>query len=156
MMKTEREFKLKVYPSLGFSIIFPFIFLFNFLREKGLSGIASSRLYLVIYFCALILPSVIIMIKYSGNYKGAFVFLNMMLYVVICFKAFKKSLPFSEAFGTAQQGEGLIIIPVMILLGVLALVHYFSTKFNFGVLIYIIIALIVNLIAWKKAFKITL
>ena len=29
MMKNERDFKLKVYPSLGFSIVIPFIFIMN-------------------------------------------------------------------------------------------------------------------------------
>lgn len=207
MMKNERGFKLKVYPSLGFSIIFPFIFLFSDLKEQGLSGMASSKLYLTIYFCALMLPTVIMMMKYSEKYKGAWiyktvpinetsdiyigtfkalivklvcpvffieslifigifgirivpdlilVFLNMLLYIVICFRTFSKAMPFSEPFGTAQQGEGLVIIPIMLLLGVLALIHLFCTTISYGVYIYIIIALIINIIAWKKAFDINL
>lgn len=207
MMKNERQFKLKVYPSLGFSVIFPFIFLFNDLRGSSLSGVASSKLYLTIYFCALMLPAVIMMMKYSENYKGAWiykaapiketsdiyrgtfkafiiqfvlplfsleglifivifgirifpdlilVFLNMMLYIVICFRVFHKALPFSEPFGTANQSEGLIIMPVMILIGVLAWVHYISTSYSYGVLIYIIIVMLLNVVAWKKALNIIL
>ena len=36
MMKQEREFKLKVYPSLGFSFVIPFIFMFSFQGMKVL------------------------------------------------------------------------------------------------------------------------
>lgn len=205
MMKNERSFKLKVYPSLGFSIIFPFIFLINEIKERGLSGIAGGRWYLTIYLCALMLPTVIMMMKYSEKYKGAWiyktvpikdisdifrgtfkafivklivpvfvsesiifaaifgirivpdlilVFLNMMLYMIICFKTFSKALPFSEAAVAAQQGEGLAIIPIMLILGALALVHYFAVTINYGIIIYIVIAFIVNIFAWKNAFNI--
>lgn len=74
MIKNEREFKLKVYPSLGFSLIFPFIFIFNNIGYESLSSIASSKMYLNLYFCALILPSVVMMMKYSVNYKGAWIY----------------------------------------------------------------------------------
>ncbi|WP_026883769.1 hypothetical protein [Clostridium akagii] len=207
MMKNERNFKLKVYPSLGFSIVLPFIFLFSYIRDEGFSTMASSKLYFTIYFCALMLPSVIMMIKYSEKYKGAWIykvaplaetsdiykgtfkalivklilpiyflecmiftaifgiriipdliliFLIMLIYVVVCFSLFKKALPFSEAYGTGGQGEGMIIIPMMIILGVMALIHFFVTTIQYGVFIYIIIALLVNIFAWKKAFKIVL
>ncbi|WP_411682931.1 hypothetical protein [Clostridium thailandense] len=206
MMRNEREFKLKVYPSLGFSLIFPFIFMFNMLKDEGLVKLASSKVYLYIYFCALMLPTVIMMMKYSGRYKGAWiyktmpikniasifkgtlkafivnlllpvyiveclifiyifgmrilpdlivVFLNMMLFTVICFRVMKKSLPFSEGFGVSGQGEGLIIIPLMLLIGALAGVHYFCTKFNCGVYIYMIVAFVMVIAAWKKAFNIS-
>ncbi|AWB46365.1 hypothetical protein DCC85_20825 [Paenibacillus sp. CAA11] len=79
MMSREREFKLKVYPTLGFSIIFPFIFLFAARSENGLSGITSGRMYLFVYFCALLVPSVVLMLRYSGNYKGAWVFRTIPL-----------------------------------------------------------------------------
>ncbi len=205
MMKNERNFKLKVYPSLGFSIIFPFIFLISDLRDEGFSSLASSKQYLSIYLCALMLPSVIMMIKYSEKYKGAWIykvtplaetsdiykgifkaaivklispiyfveclifivifgmriipdliliFLILLIYVVICFRLFKKALPFSEAYGTGGQGEGMIIIPMMIMLGVMAVIHFFATTVQYGVIIYIIIALLINVFAWKKAFKI--
>ena len=45
MMKKERDFKLRVYPSLGFSIIFPFIFLLSGLKGEGLEAIAYSKAY---------------------------------------------------------------------------------------------------------------
>ncbi|AKA68358.1 hypothetical protein [Clostridium scatologenes] len=207
MMKNEREFKLKVYPSLGFSLIFPFIFMLNDLKYKGWSGIASSKMYLNIYFCAILLPTAVMMIKYSGKYKGAWiykiipnkdvssifkgtlkafivrlllpvysieavifmaifgvkifpdlilVFLNIMLFTVMCFKVTKKALPFSEEFGVSQGSEGLIVIPLMIILGVLALIHYNYTSVHYGVYVFSVIMLVVNIVLWKKAFNIDL
>jgi hypothetical protein len=78
----------------------------------------------------------------------------MMLYMIICFRTFSKALPFSEAVVAAQQGEGLVIIPIMLILGALALVHYFVLTINYGIIIYIVIAFIVNIFAWKNAFNI--
>jgi len=74
MMKNERDFKLKVYPSLGFAIIMPFIFLFNSLRDGGFSSISGGKGYLTIYSTMIIIPSVIMMLKFSGKYKGAWIY----------------------------------------------------------------------------------
>jgi ABC-2 type transport system permease protein len=203
MIKNERDFKLKVYPSLGMSIIFPFIFMMN--GNRNFSNIGSGKSYINLYFCALMLPMVIMMVKYSKNYKGAWIykvsplkntsdiykgtfksvilnlivpifileciiflfifglrivpdliliFLNMMLYTVICFKAFKRSLPFSVPYATGKQTEGLIMLPIMMLLGVLALVHFLATLVTFGVYIYILVVFIIDVIAWKFAFSV--
>ncbi|MEA4825025.1 MAG: hypothetical protein VB130_00085 [Clostridium sp.] len=206
MVKNERDFKLKVYPSLGFALIFPFIFIFNELRDRGLDSIGASKMYLNIYFCALLLPTVVMMMKYSGKYKGAWiyktapvknitsifkgtlkafiirllfpiyiiesiiftalfgfrifpdlivVFLNILFFIVICFKFLKKALPFSESYEAAQQSEGLVIIPLMILLGALAGIHYLATLFVYGIYLYMVIMVIANIIIWRKAFNIS-
>ncbi|ULO07841.1 hypothetical protein H1230_02975 [Paenibacillus sp. 19GGS1-52] len=74
MMKNERDFKLKVYPSIGFSIVFPFIFLFNMVWGGG-SGIAKdSKAYLFIYFSAMLMQTVVLMLRYSASYKGAWIY----------------------------------------------------------------------------------
>ncbi|MBB3111864.1 hypothetical protein FHS18_003932 [Paenibacillus phyllosphaerae] len=75
MLKGEREFKLKVYPSLGFAIIFPFIFMFNALRDMGWEGMAGSWWYISIYFSGIVIPTVALMLNYSGSYKGAWIYL---------------------------------------------------------------------------------
>ncbi len=79
MMKSERDFKLKVYPSLGFSIIFPFIFLFqvgfniNHIWDI-LFYFEGTKLHLYIYFCAFMLPSAVMMLKFSKYYKGSWIY----------------------------------------------------------------------------------
>ncbi|MEW9699838.1 hypothetical protein [Paenibacillus sp. SI8] len=74
MMKTEREFKLKVYPSLGFSIILPYIFLFTTLRYSSWAEVSASSGYLYIYSSLLLIPTVIMMLRYSGTYKGSWIY----------------------------------------------------------------------------------
>ncbi len=73
MLTAEREFKLKVYPSLGMALIFPFVFLFQILDDKSLSELGATRWYLSIYIGGLMIPAVLQMLKYSGAYKGAWI-----------------------------------------------------------------------------------
>ncbi|WZL73043.1 hypothetical protein QBE52_18665 [Clostridiaceae bacterium 35-E11] len=207
MMKNERAFKLKVYPSLGFALIFPFIFIFNELQRSTFHAIASSKLYFNIYFCALLLPTAVMMMKYSETYKGAWiyksapikdtapifkgtlkafivrllfpiyliegiifmgifsirilpdliiVFLNILLFAVICFKSLRKSLPFSEPYNATQQSGGLTVLPLMFFLGALAGVHYLCTLFRYGIYIWIAILILCNGVVWKKFMNISL
>jgi ABC-2 type transport system permease protein len=74
MMRNEREFRLNVYPSLGISLILPFLFIFNQFRENTFENITSGNGYLNIYFCLIFIPNAVIMLKYSGRYKGAWIF----------------------------------------------------------------------------------
>ncbi|MFJ8461857.1 hypothetical protein ACIQ57_22435 [Lysinibacillus xylanilyticus] len=73
MMKQEREFKLKVYPSLGFSFIIPFIFMFTFSRHENVDYSVSMG-YLNIYFSMLIIPSAVLMLRHSEKYKAAWIY----------------------------------------------------------------------------------
>ncbi|WP_018750108.1 hypothetical protein [Paenibacillus sanguinis] len=74
MLGTERDFKLKVYPTLGFSIIFPFIFLFSGNFQWDNMGSSESRAYLLIYFSGMMLPTIIKMLGYSSQYKAAWIY----------------------------------------------------------------------------------
>ncbi|GFZ29899.1 hypothetical protein CSC2_04250 [Clostridium zeae] len=204
MMKNEREFKLKVYPTLGFSIIFPFIFLFQQIGFSSFKEVAEGRSYFYIYFCGMMLPTVMMMIKYSERYKGAWIYkavpinsfvpvfkgaikayiaklflplflldtiifvlifgirilpdmlivlLNTMIFNILCFAANKKTLPFSEAFGSTKE-NGMLNLVLALGLAVLAGIHFLSTNINYGVYVYIVLAAIANLLLWKYAFKI--
>lgn len=73
MMKQEREFKLKVYPSLGFSFVIPFIFMFTFSRSEEVDYSVSMS-YLNIYFSMIIIPSAVLMLSYSAKYKAAWIY----------------------------------------------------------------------------------
>lgn len=74
MIKTERDFKLRVYPSLGFSLIFPFIFILNSLQGSNWTEVTGSKAYLFIYFSAMMMPTILLMMKYSASHKGAWIY----------------------------------------------------------------------------------
>lgn len=74
MMKNERAFKLKVYPTIGFSLICPFIFMIQLLSDSGFKEIAQGKTYLYIYFCGIMLPTLIMMMRYSESYKAAWIY----------------------------------------------------------------------------------
>lgn len=74
MMRNEREFRLKVYPALGLSLVIPFVFLFNKLQVSTYNELSTSKSYLAIYTSCLIIPNAITMLKYSGKYKGAWLY----------------------------------------------------------------------------------
>lgn len=74
MLKEERELKLKIYPILGFAVIFPFIMLFNNLRTSSLEELVNGNSFLVIYFALLFVPSVVPLLQTSNYYKAHWVF----------------------------------------------------------------------------------
>lgn len=200
MFNNERQFKLRVYPSLALAFIFPFIFILNDLRYSSFHAIASSKEYFNIYFCALFIPTVIMMIKHSECYKGAWiygilpiknftaaiksvikafvirlllpiyiidsiiftlffgariipdlviVFLNFILLTIICSKILITGLPFSQPYGTDEKSQGVVAIPIMIIVGVLCLIHFICEPLIYGLLLYGITIFIIDIIAWK-------
>lgn len=74
MLRNERDFKLKVYPTIGMALVFPFIFIFNELRTSSFGEIANSLMYLQIYFSFILIPNAVMMLNYSSSYKGAWLF----------------------------------------------------------------------------------
>jgi hypothetical protein len=74
MISREREFKLKVYPSLGMAFVFPLIFLFNNLSFQTLEELGQGMSYLTIYFANIIIGTVVYMLQFSAKYKGAWIF----------------------------------------------------------------------------------
>lgn len=76
MLSREREFKLKVYPTLGMSIVFPFIFIFNGLSNgtESLKSIADSNVYFTIYVVTIMIGTVVHTMKFSEKYAGAWIF----------------------------------------------------------------------------------
>jgi hypothetical protein len=56
------------------AFIFPFLFLYQILQDKGLAGLAGTRWYLSIYIGGLMIPAVLSTLRYSGAYKGAWIY----------------------------------------------------------------------------------
>lgn len=82
IMKNERNFKLRVYPNLGFSIIFPFIMAFS-------SGTTSV---LTIYFVGFSFITIVQLLKYSDSYKAAWIYKFFEVDVNIIHRATIKSV----------------------------------------------------------------
>ncbi|MGO1371553.1 MAG: hypothetical protein ACTHVE_06815 [Senegalia sp. (in: firmicutes)] len=194
IMKNERNFKLRVYPNLGFSMIFPFIMAFS-------SGTSSI---LTIYFVGFAFLTILQLIKYSDSYKAAWiykffeidentiyratlksVFMNLItpifiLISIIFFFILKenilidlmiayislnlgflllfitgpKTLPFTEKFGAVKdKGSILDAFRMLFILGGLALAHFIAGMFPYGKYIYLLVIIIVDIIAWRKALK---
>ncbi|WP_232698832.1 hypothetical protein [Brevibacillus daliensis] len=74
MMKNEREFKLKVYPSLGLALIFPFIFLIPQINDGSLQEIGSGNKFLFVYFSMMMVSSILLMLGTSEKYKAAWIY----------------------------------------------------------------------------------
>ncbi|OAB47581.1 hypothetical protein [Paenibacillus antarcticus] len=206
MIRNDRNFKLKVYPSLGLSLVFPFIFLFNSLQSQEWDKVSSSKSYLLMYSAALFIPTVMTLLKFSDNYKGAWVYkampvrelapifkgslkailvnlfvplilfvsiifitvyglrilpdvviflLSISLYTVISFLMLRKAIPFSEPHQVSGKGEWIPIIVLMVILVLLAVCHLLSTVVNYGVYIYMILLIFVNMVSWRRAFRMT-
>ncbi|WP_088049820.1 hypothetical protein [Virgibacillus dakarensis] len=137
MMGREREFKLKVYPSLGMALVFPFIFVFNALNTGSFSELATSRVYLNIYFCNIIIGIVVHMLKFSGKYKGAWVFQVTPI---------KKTERFYSA--TLKAFLVKLYVPVYLILCV-AFIAIFSFRILPDLMIVFVTAVLNTLIAYK-------
>lgn len=75
VMKKEREFKLKLYPSLGFVIIFPLLFIFIFSdREGAVIGSLPLSMSLNIYWFIYMIPTILLTLQYSNNYQAAWIY----------------------------------------------------------------------------------
>ncbi|MGV3488200.1 MAG: hypothetical protein ACO1OC_06395 [Tuberibacillus sp.] len=135
MMKKERDFKLKVYPALGFSIIFPFIFLINNFRD--MENIGAGEGYFSVYACLLMIPSVIVMLQHSGKYKGAWVFKAVPL---------KDPSPFFK--GTLKAFFIKLFLPLYVLL---SLVYLFI--FGWHILLSLITVLVTAVVYALICFK---
>ncbi|HAT4112162.1 TPA: ABC transporter permease [Clostridium perfringens] len=79
IIKSERNFKLKTYPNIAMSLVFPFIFLFNFIRSyesfaDWKNHMASSNEFFTLYICIFMLTPVILMVKYSDQFKASWIY----------------------------------------------------------------------------------
>lgn len=79
LLANERKLKLKIYPTLAFAAIFPFLTLLNYVR-KGvtfndmITSLTQGKAYLGIYLSILMLSTTIMQIELSENYKGAWIY----------------------------------------------------------------------------------
>ena len=110
------------------------------------------RLYLPVYIIVSILLMALFGLRLIPDLAA--VLLSAFLYVVLCYLTFKKAVPFSEPFSGADHGEGIKTIPLLLLLGVFCGVHYVSTLRDYGIYLYIVVLLLLDVWVWKKAFHV--
>ncbi|WP_053959878.1 hypothetical protein [Sulfobacillus thermosulfidooxidans] len=105
MMAKEREFKLKAYPALGLAIVLPFLMFLNPSYSSSSSfhhlPIQDHYGYLAIYTSGVMIPSVLMMLKYSSQFKAAWIF-----------EATPRKSPQSIAKGTLKAAIVRLILPV--------------------------------------------
>ncbi|CAH1196683.1 MULTISPECIES: hypothetical protein [Paenibacillus] len=70
MMRNEREFKLKVYPSIGLSFVLPYVFWLTYLQSESWGELRQSSMFYTMYIMLFLIMSVVLMLKFSGNYKA--------------------------------------------------------------------------------------
>lgn len=69
IIRNDRDFKFRVYPIIGSYYIFPIYMIFD-RNEKYI----NSYMYLFLYFCVMIIPTIMIALKYSKNYKASYIY----------------------------------------------------------------------------------
>lgn len=204
MMKNEREFKLKVYPNLGFGLIFPFLMMLPTVMDSTLLEIRNSGNFLSLYLIAFVILGIVQYLPYSSDYRGAFVFrvspikdttsiykgalkagfihlftpvflfegiifllifglrivpdlvliyLNISIATVLIYKIINKDIPFSRDFERVRKGKFVEVFLSSALVFVFFLAHYFVSKLKFGVYIFILASIFINILVWKKGFK---
>lgn len=204
MMKNEREFKLKVYPNLGFGLIFPFLMMLPTVMDSTLLEIRNSGNFLSLYLIAFVILGIVQYLPYSSDYRGAFVFrvspikdttsiykgalkagfihlftpvflfegiifllifglrivpdlvliyLNISIATVLIYKIINKDIPFSRDFERVRKGKFVEVFLSSALVFVFFLAHYFVSKLKFGVYIFIVASIFINILVWKKGFK---
>jgi hypothetical protein len=126
MTGRSRDYKMKVYPSLGYMIVFGFIMLFQ--KSGGLSNISTSghmapMLIFIIYLSSMFLSTALLQLPYSDKFKASWLFFvtpvsspGMLISGAVKCIIVKFFIPFAifiTALGVVLQGPS--IIPNMIL-----------------------------------------
>ncbi len=112
MMKQERDFKLKVYPSLGFAVVIPFIFIFNNL-STGDVDFTVSKTYFFVYCSLLMIPTAVMMLAHSAKYKAAWIY---QIFPLADYSAMKK--------GTLKAFLVKLFVPIYLIMSVVFIVLY--------------------------------
>lgn len=210
MISTERNFKLKVYPSLSMAVFMPVLFIFTDRDKSFIETIQISyggKVHLLMYLTVLMLCFCTAYINNSDNYKGAFIykvlpikdpgvilkgaikgtlfklviptylftsivflilkgpsiildlivmFLVLLISSLVYFKLSNKMMPFSVKFATTDTGK--LIRPGVItltLIGIFAAIHIIIRNNITFVGAFMAILFVINIIIWKRSFKIS-
>ena len=142
MVSTERNFKLKVYPSLAMAVFMPVLFGFTDSSKSFIESIKTNlggKLHFLMYISILILCFCTAYINNSDNYKGAFIYKvlpikdpGLILKGAIKGILFKIIIPIylvMSLFFLIIKGPGIIMdLIVMFLVLIISSLIYFKTS----------------------------
>ncbi|KIL52920.1 hypothetical protein [Jeotgalibacillus campisalis] len=137
IMKNERDFKLKVYPSIGFTLVIPFIFMFTTLQTSSFEEFREGSSFYLVYFTLLLIPNIFSMVKYSSSYKGSWVYQVTPLE--------RKSILYS---GTVKAALVKLFVPVYVVQSAIFL-WLFSSSVLLDLVICLISAVLYSVICIK-------
>ena len=149
IISRDRKLKLRIYPSLGYSVVMLFILLFQFTgKEKGLSIaekialLSNTEAHLfVIYFSVFIILTIGAEINYSDEYKAAWIYSSVPI---------KK--PGAILLGTLKAAVVKFFIPIYAITSVVVLFVWHEkaiVDLVFGLLACILLILTMAIVAEK-------
>ncbi|WP_294189560.1 hypothetical protein [uncultured Clostridium sp.] len=147
IMNSEREFKLKIYPNLALGIVFPLIFILPAMERNSIGGIfesiRNSRFYLSIYAFAIVIPNILIMLRYSEKYLGAWIYeVAPIMKISSIFKGVIKAAIYKLMLGPYI----ILSIIFIIIFGPRVIIHLIIAFLSF------ILLMIINFGVLKKVF----
>lgn len=69
IIKKDRDIKLRIYPHIGIYCTFPIYMIFN----KDFKNL-DYYLFLGLYFCLMVIPHIVMSLKYSNDYKASYIY----------------------------------------------------------------------------------
>ncbi|CEN85175.1 hypothetical protein [Paraclostridium sordellii] len=133
LIRNDRDFKFRIYPIIGSYCIFPIYMIFD-KNEKYI----NSYMYLFLYFCLMIIPTVMTSLKYSKNDKASYIYTTINI---------KNKMAVHKAAVKACLVN--IIIPIYLIQCIIFLYFY---KFN--IIQHLVVIFLVLILITMLTFKI--
>ncbi|WP_231710653.1 hypothetical protein [Gracilibacillus suaedae] len=141
MLKNERDYKLKVYPTIGMALVFPCIFLLTDYTSRSIDELRDGSMYFSMYFSLVVIPAGVQMLQFSTNPKAAWIYRAVPLKNEnVCHRAVLKAFLVR------------LFIPVYLILSVLFLVIFTERIWSF-LIILVLVAAIYSRICYQVFLK---
>lgn len=133
IIKNDRDFKSTIYTAIGATIAFPLYIIF----VKDVEYM-NSYIYLFLYFYATSIPTIIIALKYSRNYKASYIYTTIPI---------KNKMNVHKAAIKACLAN--IIIPIYLIQCIIYIYFY-----NIGMIQHLILIFLINIFITINTFNI--
>lgn len=133
IIRNDRDFKFRIYPTIGSNVVFFIYIVFG--RD---SNHLSSYIYLFLYSLVVSIPTIIIALKYSKNYKASYIYTTIHI---------KNKMAIHKAAIKACLVN--IIIPIYLIISIVFVYFY---KVN--IIQHIVVIFLINIFITINTFKI--